>query len=30
MKNYPENIKYADMRNNVIEEKLRILEKWRN
>ena len=30
MKNYPENIKYADMSNNVIEEKLRILEKWRN
>jgi len=30
MKNYPENIKYADMRNNVIGEKLRILEKWRN
>lgn len=30
VKNYPENIKYADMRNNVIEEKLRILEKWRN
>lgn len=30
MKNYPENIKYADMRNNVIEEKLRLLEKWRN
>lgn len=30
MKNYPENIKYADMRNNIISEKLRILEKWRN
>lgn len=30
MKNYPENIKYADMRNNVIEEKLHLLEKWRN
>lgn len=30
MKNYPENIKYADMRNNIIEEKLRLLEKWRN
>lgn len=30
MKNYPENINYADMSNNVISEKLRILEKWRN
>lgn len=28
MPNYPQNIKYADMSGNTIDEKLRILEKW--
>ena len=27
--NYPENIKYADMSNNSIEEKNRLLDKWK-
>lgn len=27
--NYPENIKYADMTNNSIEEKNRLLDKWK-
>lgn len=26
--NYPENIKYSDMKNNTISEKQRLLEKW--
>ena len=28
VKNYPTNISYADMKNNTIEEKERLLEKW--
>ena len=28
IKNMPENIKYADMKNNTIEEKERLLAKW--
>ena len=28
IKNMPENIKYADMKNNTIEEKMRLLAKW--
>ena len=29
IKNYPENIPYADMKNNTTEEKERLLEKWK-
>ena len=28
VENYPTNIKYGDMSNNTLEEKLRLLEKW--
>lgn len=28
VKNFPSNIKYADMKNDTIEEKMRLLEKW--
>lgn len=30
MENYPENIKYADMKNNTIEEKEALLELWKH
>ena len=29
LENHPENIKYADMSNNTIEEKERLLGKWK-
>ena len=29
IENYPKDIKYADMSNNTIDEKTRLLDKWK-